>query len=190
MHQMVRALLLPPLRPARRSATRTPEPALDESQQTAVTWDKGPLLVDAGPGTGKTRTLVRRIEHLLSKGSPPSSFLALTFSNKAAEEMRERLASINPTAAIEMWVGTFHAFGLELVRKWPASVGRSSNVRVLDQTGSLALLEKNLEKLPLNYYQNLYEPAYELVPVLRMISRCKDELITPEAYRAPPMKRS
>lgn len=182
LNQMVRALLLPPLRPA------APDPPgiayeLDDSQKAAVTWDKGPLLVDAGPGTGKTRTLVQRIKHLLDKNSPPSSFLALTFSNKAAEEMRERLSAMNADAAIEMWVGTFHAFGLELVTKWPSSVGRTNKVHVLDQAGSLALLEANLEKLPLHYYQNLYEPAYELVPVLRVISRCKDELITPEQYR-------
>jgi ATP-dependent DNA helicase UvrD/PcrA len=183
MNQMVRALLLPPLRPAKPDP---PEIAyeLDESQKAAVTWGKGPLLVDAGPGTGKTRTLVQRIKHLLDKHSLPSSFLALTFSNKAAEEMRERLSAMNADAAIEMWVGTFHAFGLELVTKWPLSVRRTNKVRVLDQTGSLALLEANLEKLPLHHYQNLYEPAYELVPVLRVISRCKDELITPDQYRA------
>lgn len=183
INQMVRALLLPPLRPAE------PDPPgiayeLDDSQKAAVTWDKGPLLVDAGPGTGKTRTLVQRIKHLLDKPSPPSSFLALTFSNKAAEEMRERLSAMDADAAIEMWVGTFHQFGLELITKWPFSVGRTNKVRPLDQTGSLALLEANLEKLPLHHYQNLYEPAYELVPVLRMISRCKDELISPDQYRA------
>jgi DNA helicase II / ATP-dependent DNA helicase PcrA len=183
INQMVRALLLPPLRPA------IPDPPgivheLDDSHKAAVAWDRGPLLVDAGPGTGKTRTLVRRIKHLLDKGSPAGTFLALTFSNKAAEEMRERLSAMNSDAAIEMWVGTFHAFGLELITKWPSSVGRTSKVQVLDQTGSLALLEENLEKLPLHYYQNLYEPAYELVPVLRAISRCKDELISPDQYRA------
>jgi DNA helicase-2/ATP-dependent DNA helicase PcrA len=183
LNQMIRALLLPPLRPS------SPEPPgsdheLDDSQLTAVRWNQGPLLVDAGPGTGKTRTLVRRIKHLLQSGSPSSSILALTFSNKAAEEMRERLSAMNAEAAIAMWVGTFHAFGLELVTKWPNNIGRSSNVRVLDQTGSLALLEANLEKLPLHYYQNLYEPAYDLVPILRVISRCKDELVAPEQYRA------
>src|SRR5260370_1293277 len=110
--------------------------------------------------------------------------LALTFSNKAAEEMRERLSAMNPYAAIEIWAGTFHAFSYELITKWPSSVGRTAAVRILDEAGSLALLEDNLAKLPLHYYQNLYEPAYELVHVLRAISRCKDELISPAAYRA------
>src|SRR5262249_2684982 len=132
LNQFVRALLLPPLR----VATPKPPPAdhgLDESQHIASTWKDGPLLVDAGPGTGKTKTLVRRIAHLLDQGIPPASILALTFSNKAADEMRERLSALNPDAAIEMWVGTFHAFGLELLTKWPISVGRTVNVRVLDQ---------------------------------------------------------
>ena len=180
-NQMARALLLPALSPSKEA-----QPAviheLDESQTIAATWDKGPLLVDAGPGTGKTRTLIHRIKHLLERGSKPGTFLALTFSNKAAEEMRERLAAMNADAAIEMWVGTFHAFGLELLIKWPSSIRRTSNVRILDQTGSLALLESQLDKLPLHHFQNLYEPAYELVNVLKAISRCKDELISCDEY--------
>jgi DNA helicase-2/ATP-dependent DNA helicase PcrA len=183
MNQAIRALLLPPLSDAR------PQPPaadyeLDESQKIAATWSGGPLLVDAGPGTGKTRTLVRRIKHLLDTGSLSGTILALTFSNKAAEEMRERLSAMNADAAIEIWVGTFHAFGLELITKWPSAIGRTGGVRVLDEAGSLALLEDNLAKLPLHHFQNLYEPAYELVHVVRAISRCKDEFINPAAYRA------
>lgn len=182
-NQMARALLLPSLSPANEEPPLVNH-VLDDSQRIAVTWDKGPLLVDAGPGTGKTRTLVHRIKHLLGNGSQPGSFLALTFSNKAADEMRERLSAMNADAAIEMWVGTFHAFGLELLRKWPSSIRRTSGIRVLDQTGSLALLESKLDQLPLQHFQNLYEPAYELVNVLKAISRCKDELITCDAYQA------
>jgi DNA helicase II / ATP-dependent DNA helicase PcrA len=183
LNQTIRALLLPPLRPPK------PEPAgehheLDDSQQAAVQWDKGPLLVDAGPGTGKTRTLIQRIKYLLDQGVLPGSILALTFSKKAAEEMRERLSAMNADAAIELWTGTFHAFGLELSTKWPSALGRTGKLRVLDQTGSLAILEDNLTKLQLRHYQNLYEPAFDLVHVLRAISRCKDELITPAMYRA------
>ena len=183
MNQTVRALLLPPIQqPPEAQPAQAYQ--LDDSQLKAATWDQGPLLVDAGPGTGKTRTLVYRIQHLLAKGISPASILALTFSNKAAEEMRERLSAANADAAIEMWVGTFHAFGLELVSKYHDRVGRSMRLRILDETGTLALLEENLTRLPLRYFQNLYEPAYELVHVLRAISRCKDELITPATYRA------
>lgn len=183
LNQFVRALLLPPLRPG----VPCPQPAnheLDESQRVAATWNDDPVLVDAGPGTGKTKTLVRRVAHLLDQGVSPAAILALTFSNKAADEMRERISALNQDAAIEMWVGTFHAFGLELVTKWPVSVGRTMRVRVLDQAGSLALLEDNLDKLPLQHYQNLYDPALDLVNVLRAVSRCKDELISPSHYLA------
>lgn len=183
VNQFVRALLLPPLRAA---VPETPAAShgLDESQRTSATWNDGPLLVEAGPGTGKTRTLVRRIAHLLEQGVPPASILALTFSNKAAEEMRERLSLPNPDAAIEMWVGTFHAFGWELITKWPSGVGRTANVRMLDEAGSLALLEGCLAELPLDHYLNLFDPALDLASVLRAISRCKDELIPPDRYLA------
>src|SRR5262249_13181989 len=99
LHQMIRALLLPPL-------TEAPPPqaggvfALDDSQKTAALWSNGNILVDAGPGTGKTRTLVSRVEHLLQQ-TGPASILALTFSNKAAEEMRDRISAMSPAAAIE-----------------------------------------------------------------------------------------
>ena len=183
MNQMLRAVLLPPISAAPDVAP-TVMHELDASQQAAVSWEGGPLLVEAGPGTGKTRTLVRRIQRKLDENEAPASFLALTFSRKASEEMRERIAGMNPDASIEMWVGTFHQFGLELVTKWPLRHGRTVNVRTLDQTGQLEVLEANLEKLPLKHFQNLYEPAYDLVPVLRVISRCKDEMISPDAYEA------
>ncbi|MGB9408102.1 MAG: UvrD-helicase domain-containing protein, partial [Terracidiphilus sp.] len=108
-NQLARALLLPSLNPANEESPIV-DHVLDDSQKIAVTWDKGPLLVDAGPGTGKTRTLVHRIKHLLGDGSQPGSFLALTFSNKAAEEMRERLSAMNADAAIEMWVSRQYQF--------------------------------------------------------------------------------
>ncbi|WP_269514476.1 ATP-dependent helicase [Brevundimonas subvibrioides] len=183
LNQAIRALLLPPLM-APPAAQPGPAVALDDSQQKAATWSGGPLLLDAGPGTGKTRTLVHRIGHVLRAGALPGTFLALTFSNKAAEEMRERLSVSHPDESIEMWVGTFHQFGLELVTKWPSRVGRTANVKILDQTTQLALLEDNLTRLPLRHYQNLYEPAFELVHVLGAISRCKDELLSPEQYLA------
>lgn len=178
VNQLIRALLLPPLTAAK-PKPQSVKIELDDSQRIAATWRDGALLVDAGPGTGKTRTLISRVEHLFSQGVTSGEFLALTFSNKAAEEMRERLSAMNADASIEMWVGTFHAFGLELIKKWPSMLGRTSKVRILDQAASLSLLEENLERLPLSHYQNLYDPALELVQVLKVISRCKDELITP-----------
>jgi DNA helicase II / ATP-dependent DNA helicase PcrA len=182
VNQLIRALLLPPVRDAAIKSVG-PTISLDASQQKAATWEKGPLLVDAGPGTGKTRTLVHRVKHYFDIGSSPASILALTFSNKAAEEMRERISKMDPEAAVQMWVSTFHSFGWEIIKKWPSEIGRSEKIKLLDEADALALLEDNLDKLELHYYQNLYEPAIDLVAVLRAISRCKDEMITPEEYR-------
>ena len=183
VQQAIRALLLPPLVPHEVDEREKVVYGLDDDQQAAVDWDDGPLLVHAGPGTGKTRTLVERVTRIL-KEDTASSILALTFSNKAAEEMRERLSAVNADAAIEMWVGTFHAFGLELVTRFAGRIGRTDKVKILDPTASLALLEANLEQLPLRHYQNLFEPALELAFVVSAISRAKDELIGPAEYLA------
>lgn len=183
MQQSIRALLLPPL--VRHEVDEGEKVAydLDDDQQAAVDWKGGPLLLHAGPGTGKTRTLVERVKRIL-KEDTASSILALTFSNKAAEEMRERLSAVDADAAIEMWVGTFHAFGLELVTRYAGRINRTDKVKILDPTASLALLEANLEQLPLHHYQNLFEPALELAVVVSAISRAKDELIGPVEYLA------
>lgn len=181
MNQAVRSLMLPPLR-AREEDPPTPKYELDESQRRAAEWRGKPLLVDAGPGTGKTRTLVHRLEGLIKDNVPASTILALTFSNKAAEEMRERISAMDPRAAIEMWTGTFHAFGWEIVAKHAERIGRTINVRLLDEAGCLALLENNLTRLDLHYFLNIYDPALELRDVLRAISRCKDELVSWQQY--------
>lgn len=183
LQQAIRALLLPPLVRHEVEQGKKVVYDLDADQQAAVDWSDGPLLVHAGPGTGKTRTLVERVTRIL-KQDAASSILALTFSNKAAEEMRERLSAVDFDAAIEMWVGTFHKFGLELVTCYAGRIGRTEHVRIFDPTASLALLEANLELLPLRHYQNLFEPALELAFVVSAISRAKDELIGPEEYLA------
>ncbi|MDR6126770.1 DNA helicase-2/ATP-dependent DNA helicase PcrA [Sphingomonas sp. SORGH_AS802] len=183
VQQAIRALLLPPLVRHEVEEGERVVYGLDEDQQAAVDWNNGPLLVHAGPGTGKTRTLVERVSRIL-KEDAASSILALTFSNKAAEEMRERLSAVYADAAIELWVGTFHAFGLELVTRYAGRIGRTDKVKILDPTASLALLEAHLEQLPLHHYQNLFEPALELAFVVSAISRAKDELIGPADYLA------
>jgi DNA helicase-2/ATP-dependent DNA helicase PcrA len=182
--QAIRALLLPPLRSPVASEATGPAAPLDKAQQTAAEWSEGPLMVDAGPGTGKTKTLVARIEHLLAKNVQPSKILALTFSNKAAAEMTERVERLNAAAAPLMWIGTFHAFGLELLRLYGQHIGIRQDFEVADEAEALALLESVLIELPLRHYQNLWDPALELRPVLRAISRAKDEMVTPEDYLA------
>jgi superfamily I DNA/RNA helicase len=155
---------------------------LDESQRAAAHSAHTPLLAAAGPGTGKTRTLVGRILHLLDKGITPDKLVALTFSNKAGEEMRERVERFAPEAAPKIWVGTFHAFGLELLRRYWQQAGLPPRARVLDPVDALFILERSLPQLGLDHYQNLYEPTTHLGAILAAISRAKDELVSPDKY--------
>ena len=180
--QAVRAVCLPPLRhPAQRRVHAHP---LDPAQTEAATWDGGALLVEAGPGTGKTKTLVGRITHLLAAGVAPSRILVLTFSTRAAAELRARVAEVAPDAARALWAGTLHAFGLEICHAWHFLIGRGPRPRVLDRDGSLELLERHLDALPLVAFRDLRDPAAGLAPVLRAIERCKDEMVSPEDYAA------
>jgi Zn-dependent peptidase ImmA (M78 family) len=178
--QLATALLLP--EPREEKAKSADAPGLDPSQRSAAEHSGTPLLVEAGPGTGKTRTLIARVEHLLASGTPPAGFLVLTFSNKAAREIRERVAASSPAAAAEIWAGTFHAFGLEFLRKFGHLEGIKEPVRILDQADQLQFLEDELPRLRLDHYLWLSEPAFALRHILGAISRAKDELFPPEKY--------
>jgi DNA helicase-2/ATP-dependent DNA helicase PcrA len=182
MHQAIRAVLLPPLKAATLQASHRHD--LDPTQRAAATWSSGNLLVEAGPGTGKTATLVGRVKHLLDAGTTPTAILVLTFSNHAADELRSRIADAAPEAAMSMWIGNFHSFGLEVLRKWQSRSARSANPTILDRDGALELLERHLRRLPLRAFRNVMNPLMALAPVLRAIERCKDEMVTPEAYDA------
>ena len=182
LQQMARALLTPEISQRHAPPSGTEERPLDPSQKEAALAGRGPLLLEAGPGTGKTRTLVGRIVFLLSQDVPPSAILALTFSNRAAEEMRSRVAEADPDAAPRIWIGTFHAFGLELLRKYGTRLGLPPRVSVLDPSDAIALLERMLPELDLEHYQNLYDPALNLRDIMAAVSRAKDELVGPEDY--------
>ncbi|HEY2593921.1 MAG TPA: UvrD-helicase domain-containing protein, partial [Chloroflexota bacterium] len=181
--QLSRALLTPEL-PDQQPAAPSAPTGLDPSQSAAAQIARGPFLLEAGPGTGKTRTLVARVVHLLEQGVPPSSILALTFSNKAAEEMRARVALVAPDAAPLIWMGTFHAFGLELLRKYGTRLGLPPRPEVVDPIAALGLLEEGLPEFQLDYYQNLYDPTLWFRDVVGAISRAKDEHVGPERYTA------
>ena len=179
--QLAKALLVP-----EGETSTTPSydmPTLDASQEAASKGEAGPYLIEAGPGTGKTRTLIGRIEWLLDCGVDPASILVLTFSNKAAEQLRERVTAFAPDAAPAIWAGTFHSFGLEVLRKFGDRLGLDPDVRVADPSDALLLLEARLPSLPLKHYLRLYEPAFPLRDILGAISRAKDELIDPAEYK-------
>lgn len=155
---------------------------LDQSQIAAAESGECPLLVSAGPGTGKTQTLTGRISYLINKGTDPQKVLALTFSNKAAEEMRQRVEVDHPDAAARMQITTFHAFALHILRKYWKEAGLDPDSRLLDRIDAVLHLERHLVEIDLNHYQQLHEPTMNLNAILSAISRAKDELCGPDEY--------
>lgn len=180
--QLFDALLLP--LPTEDAGAKTPPPSgLDSSQERAAAHRGKPFLLQAGPGTGKTRALVARVSSLLAEGVDPSAILILTFSNRAAGELSERLAAVTGEAAPRLWVGTFHAFGLDLVRRYHDKLGLASNPSLFDRSDAIAVLEEILPTLPLVHYRNLWDPVMVLRDIVGAISRAKDEMVDPEHYR-------
>lgn len=177
--QLFDALLLPPItpEPAERNAHRP----LNESQAAAAGHRGNAYLLEAGPGTGKTQTLAVRVDGLLDDGVDPRRILMLTFSNKAAGEMAERIARKRKDAAA-MWIGTFHAFGLDLIRRFHAELGLPRDPRMMDRTEAVELLEHEFPRLGLAHYRNLYDPTQIIADVLAAISRAKDEVVDETGY--------
>lgn len=181
MQQLADALLLPPERENEESIKK--EAAPDKSQNEAITASDEPRQVRAGPGTGKTRTLVGRIAHLIkTRGEDPASIVALTYSNLAARDLASRIRVEIGEKATAVWSGTFHAYGLELLRKYRNALGFGSEPRLLDRTDTLMLLEELLPQLELNHYLDLREPMLKLRSLLGAISRAKDEFVSPDGY--------
>jgi len=178
--QLLDALLLPVIeaQPEAPKSIRT----LDPSQAFAASHRGGPMLLEAGPGTGKTQTLVGRIDGLLSDGADPRTFLVLTFSNKAAGELSDRISETRPDDAAAMWVGTFHAFGLDLVRRNHEALGFSKEPRLMDRAEAIDLLQDEFTRLDLVHYRDLWNPSRKLAEILKAISRAQDELVGPDRY--------
>lgn len=177
--QLLDALLLPEVNLAQNEAK---EYDLNPSQRTAANHRGCAFLVSAGPGTGKTQTLVARVEGLLQEGVNPRRILLLTFSNKAAGEMADRIAAKQPDAAAALWIGTFHAFGLDIVRRFHDSIGLPKDPRMIDRTEAVELLEHEFPRLALHHYQDLYDPTQVIYEMLSAISRAKDEVVGPAQY--------
>ena len=182
--QLFDALLLPSPPPQAADAP-IPEyiPRPDPSQDRAVTHRGTPFQLQAGPGTGKTRTLVQRVNSLVADGIDPAAILVVTFSNRAAGELAERLATATPDAAPRLWIGTIHAFGLDLVRRNHDHLDLPSDPKLFDRSDAIEILEEILPTLPLIHYRNLWDPAMVLRDIVAAISRAKDELADPARYR-------
>jgi superfamily I DNA/RNA helicase len=177
--QLYDSLLLPDFSPETPRAL--PSKPTDD-QLPAVMSVAQTSLVKAGPGTGKTTALMFRIKHLLEGGADPASLLVLTFSNKAARELVERLKATKLEGVEKMWVGTFHAFGLQFLRKFGHIWQLPPDVRLVDGADALALIETVLDKVSLSEFDSLRDPVHWLDKVVDAIFRCKDELVSAEEY--------
>ncbi|MFS9420043.1 MULTISPECIES: UvrD-helicase domain-containing protein [Citrobacter] len=183
--QLVDALLLPLCKSESNAHSNPVSPVdLDKSQQLAAIHRGSPFLLQAGPGTGKTRTLVHRVESLLEEGVDPGAILILTFSNKAAGELRERISSKHPKAITTLWIGTFHSFGLDIVHRFHDRLGLSEKPALISRDEAIGLLEDELASLDIKHFRNLYDPALDLSDMLSAISRAKDEVIDATEYTA------
>ena len=150
---------------------------LNEAQQKAVLAINGPSLVIAGAGSGKTRVLTYRIAYLLSQDIPPGNILALTFTNKAAREMKERIGKlVGPERSRYLWMGTFHSVFSKILRREGHLLGYPSTYTIYDSSDSKSLVRKIIKDLDLN------DQIYKANEVHGRISSAKNNLITPQAY--------
>lgn len=149
---------------------------LNESQRNAVLYNDGPSLVIAGAGSGKTRVLTYKIAHLMELGYDPWNILALTFTNKAAREMKERIARQVGERARYLWMGTFHSIFSRILRVEAQTIGFTSNFTIYDASDSKSLIKSIIKEMQLD--DKTYKPG----SVQSRISNAKNHLILPDAY--------
>ena len=158
---------------------------LNEAQRSAVTHGTGPLLVLAGAGTGKTRVLTRRIAWLIgTRTAAPSEILGLTFTDKAAQEMEERVDRLVPFGYTDTTLVTFHALGHKLLSEFGMLLGLPAEPRVLTQAEAVVFLRERLFALPLERLRPLGDPTKHLGQLVRHFGKLADEDISPADYAA------
>jgi len=156
---------------------------LNKEQKEAVTHSEGPLLIVAGAGTGKTTVITNRIAWLINENKAKSDeILALTFTDKAAGEMEERVDRLLPYGYVDLWISTFHSFAERILKQHAIDIGLPNDFKLLNQTEQWLLVRQNLDKFDLDYYKPLGNPTKFIHALLKHFSRAKDEVIGPEEY--------
>ena len=151
--------------------------SLNEEQSAAVQCIQGPMLIVAGAGSGKTRVLTSRIAWLIEQGVPPERILALTFTKKAAGEMKDRIAvMVGERQARRLWMGTFHSVFIRFLREWAGVIGFPATFTIYDTTDSVSAVKACIKEL------NLDDKLYKPKEVLSRISKAKNDLVTPTPY--------
>ena len=156
---------------------------LNDSQKQAVTHKDGPLLIVAGAGTGKTTVLTRRYAWLLqTEKLSTENILAVTFTEKASQEMEDRILQMLPNGTYDFWIHTFHGFCQRVLEEHALEIGLPNRFKLLSESDAWILLNRRFEELPLDHYRPLGNPVKFLQAILRHISRVKDEGINPDQY--------
>ncbi len=156
---------------------------LNAAQQRAVEYVDGPLLIVAGAGTGKTTVITKKISHLLEKGiAQPENILALTFTEKAANEMQERVDEEIELGYTELQISTFHTFCQRLLEKFGFEIGLPKNFRLITDTDAWLLVRDHIYDFNLDYYRPLGNPNSNIHTLLDHFSKAKDELISAQNY--------
>ena len=158
---------------------------LNDEQRSAVDHGAGPLLIVAGAGTGKTQVLTARIVRLIeTRAAKPHEILAVTFTEKAAAQMQERVDENTPLGLNDAAIKTFHGFGDEVFREFALELGRSGELRVLSSAEQMIFLREHLFDLPLHKYRPAGDPLRYVRALLNLFGRARDEDVSPEAYAA------
>ncbi|MFH1656028.1 MAG: UvrD-helicase domain-containing protein [Candidatus Omnitrophota bacterium] len=156
---------------------------LNPQQKKAIAHGKGPLLIIAGAGTGKTAVITRRIAYLIqSKQAKPEEILALTFTDKAAIEMQERVDVLVPYGFTDTWIQTFHAFGDRILKEKSMEIGLTPDFKVLTKPEAVVFFQEHIFDFPLDYYRPLSNPTKFIMAMLTLFSRAKDEDVSPDEY--------
>jgi len=154
---------------------------LNKEQKEAVVYTLGSLLVIAGAGTGKTKVITSRIAYLISeKLAKPEEIIALTFTDKAAAEMEERVDVLVPYGYTNIWISTFHSFGDRILRENSLEAGVSPDFKVLGEAGQSIFIRDHLFEFELKHYRPLGNPTKYIKPLIFFFSRLKDEIILPK----------
>ncbi|MFH1837877.1 MAG: UvrD-helicase domain-containing protein [Candidatus Kuenenbacteria bacterium] len=156
---------------------------LNEEQRKAVICKNGPLLIVAGAGTGKTTVITTKIAWLILFNEIKSEeILALTFTDKATEEMEERVCQLLPYGYVDLWVSTFHSFAERVLKQHAIDIGLPDNFKLLNQAEQNFLIRRNFDRFNLDYYRPLGNPTKFIQAMIKHFSRAKDEEIWPEDY--------
>ncbi len=156
---------------------------LNKEQKQAVTYNKGPLLIIAGAGTGKTKVITSKIAYLISeKLAKPEEIVALTFTEKAASEMEERVDVLVPYGYSNVLISTFHSFGDFILRENALEANLDPDFQIMDESSQAIFIRDHLFEFDLNHYRPLSNPTYHIKELIKFFSRLKDEVVSPSEF--------